>query len=105
LWTWIRLNSITVFLPLICILFIYNQAIPAEFAIKHLPQQNKNAVLHYEGHTWSLSISYSKIYASCSSGWKQFVEDNNVQEGNLCLFELMDSNNETVSFKVHLSRN
>jgi B3 DNA binding domain len=92
-------------LPLTCFPFVYNQAIPVEFAFKQLTQQNKNAVLHFKGRTWPISIRYKKIYPSCFGGWKQFVEDNNVQEGNLCLFELMDSNNETVSFKVHISRN
>jgi B3 DNA binding domain len=92
-------------LPLICFVFIYNQAIPVEFAFKQLPQQNKNAVLHFKGRTWPISIRYKKKYPRCCSGWKQFVEDNNVQEGNLCLFELMDSNNETVSFNVHISIN
>ncbi|KAF3326709.1 B3 domain-containing protein REM19-like protein [Carex littledalei] len=77
--------------------------IPVKFVREHLPQQTKKGILHYKKCTWPLSITYDRIYASFAAGWKQFVQDNHVQAGDLCLFELIKSN-KTFSFKVHISR-
>ncbi|KAJ4820510.1 B3 domain-containing protein [Rhynchospora pubera] len=79
--------------------------VPAKFACDHLPpEENRKAILHYKGREWPLSISYKNgLHPYFSSGWRDFVKDNNLHIGNLCLFELMKNNN-TVSFKVHISR-
>ncbi|KAJ1687364.1 hypothetical protein LUZ63_018754 [Rhynchospora breviuscula] len=77
--------------------------VPSKFACDHLPPENRKAILHYKGHEWPLSICYRKDfhpYFSC--GWRDFVKDNNLHIGDLCLFELMKNNN-MVSFKVHIS--
>ncbi|KAJ4820512.1 B3 domain-containing protein [Rhynchospora pubera] len=82
--------------------------IPTEFSSEHLSREkleNKNAILHYKRHKWPMSICYYNGTNPCfSSGWKNFARDNNLQIGDLCLFELMKDEN-TVSFKVHISRN
>ncbi|KAJ3702441.1 hypothetical protein LUZ61_006146 [Rhynchospora tenuis] len=78
--------------------------VPAKFACDHLPPENKKAILHYKGHEWPLSITNRKgLYVYFSSGWKKFVNDNNLRTGDVCLFELMKNDNR-VSFKVHISR-
>ncbi|KAJ3702443.1 hypothetical protein LUZ61_006148 [Rhynchospora tenuis] len=78
--------------------------VPAKFACDHLPPENKKAILHYKGHEWPLSISYKNgLHPYFSSGWKEFVKDNNLRTGDVCLFELIKNNN-IVSFKVHISR-
>lgn len=86
-----------------CFSLIYNQAIPAKFAREHLPRQIKKVILHYKECTWPLTILHERISTKFSTGWKQFVQDNNVQEEDLFLFELIKSN-KIVSFKVHISR-
>ncbi|KAJ3702444.1 hypothetical protein LUZ61_006149 [Rhynchospora tenuis] len=79
--------------------------VPTKFASENLPRENKEAILHYKGNKWPLSIYYnSGLYPYFSSGWKKFARDNNLQIGDLCLFELM-KNKDTASLKVHLSRN
>ncbi|KAJ4796708.1 B3 domain-containing protein [Rhynchospora pubera] len=80
-------------------------AIPTKFATEHLSRGNKNAIFHYEGRKWHLSIIYSRgLCPYFSSEWKIFVKDNNLQIGDICLFELMKTEN-IISFKVHISRN
>ncbi|KAJ3702440.1 hypothetical protein LUZ61_006145 [Rhynchospora tenuis] len=84
----------------------YLVAIPSRFAVEHLPRVNR-AILHYKGRKWSLYIYYkynSDLYPYFATGFKEFVKDNNLRVGDLCLFELM-KNKDTVSFKVHISRN
>ena len=45
----------------------------------------------------------STRYELSCSGWKAFVKDNNLKEGDICIFELIDV--EETTFQVFFYRN
>ncbi|KAF8405107.1 hypothetical protein HHK36_010005 [Tetracentron sinense] len=42
-----------------------------------------------DGRTWSVWCTYGKTSAKICGGWKAFVRDNYLEEGDVCVFELI----------------
>ncbi|KAM7252553.1 hypothetical protein ACFE04_024436 [Oxalis oulophora] len=68
--------------------------VPSTFPRKYFKNKKDSVILHSDGRTWPASY-YSKI--SCSTailyhGWMKFAEDNHLQIGDVCAFELIDCN-------------
>ncbi|KAJ3678138.1 hypothetical protein LUZ60_001941 [Juncus effusus] len=81
-------------------------SIPKKFSVEYLPTETAEATLHYMGRKWNAMYIYRKERKQIgSTGWKSFVKDNNLQEGDVCLFELLKDKNEIISFRVHLLKN
>ncbi|XP_065871970.1 B3 domain-containing transcription factor VRN1-like [Euphorbia lathyris] len=80
--------------------------IPSRFARKYL-KKNGDATLNIlDGRTWSIKYYSSTNSGTCkinSSGWNKFVKDNDLEVGDVCIFELLEYVDETV-FRVGLSR-
>jgi hypothetical protein len=54
-------------------------------------------------HTWEVEIKITKNrYSRLGQGWRQFVNDNELKPGNICLFQLMESKKLTMT--VHIIR-
>ncbi|XP_038722801.1 B3 domain-containing transcription factor VRN1-like [Tripterygium wilfordii] len=78
-------------------------AIPAEFARKHLTENHSGVTLCVpNGRTWPAQYG-RKGYRTAfyNGGWQEFVKDNGIKAGDLCIFELIKVVNE-VKFKVFI---
>ncbi|KAG8377681.1 hypothetical protein BUALT_Bualt08G0058100 [Buddleja alternifolia] len=71
----------------------YTLNIPYQFATEHLPKCKVKIVLHnLKGESWTVnSIPTTKVQTSHTfcGGWLSFVRDNNVDIGDICIFELV----------------
>jgi hypothetical protein len=75
------------------------QYVPTQFAIKYLKKEESNILLKLlDGRTWYAKYCFGKIKA----GWKNFVGDNKLKVGDVCLFELTKS--QTLTLKVLIFR-
>ncbi|GMI86010.1 REPRODUCTIVE MERISTEM 39, REDUCED VERNALIZATION RESPONSE 1 [Hibiscus trionum] len=68
-----------------------------------LKRVTTNIKLVVSDRTWLMKMFNRPKYTRFCSGWTDFVKDNRLQEQDVCLFELIDSND--VSFRVTIFRN
>ncbi|OMO60046.1 hypothetical protein CCACVL1_24433 [Corchorus capsularis] len=78
-------------------------AIPIYFVRKHLMKDDCEITLfNSDGKTWPVQFHQGgngkKLYGSLNAGWDIFVHDNNIQVGDICVFELI--NCIEIAFKV-----
>ncbi|XP_057965093.1 B3 domain-containing protein Os01g0723500-like isoform X2 [Malania oleifera] len=67
--------------------------IPTSFSKAYLPQQKTRFVLkNSKGKAWEVASNYNKKYHAFSGGWRAFACDNNLNQGDVCVFELVDKN-------------
>ncbi|CAM8897469.1 unnamed protein product [Rhodiola kirilowii] len=67
---------------------------PAIFASKYLKGTSGYATLqNLEGKQWKVRLLPSHANIKLSKGWHQFATDNFLKEGDICIFELLDSLN------------
>ncbi|XP_044983531.1 B3 domain-containing protein Os03g0619600-like [Hordeum vulgare subsp. vulgare] len=71
-------------------------------AAAHLPPKNQN-VLQCMGRIWNTEMVVHRNGKRCflSGGWSKFVHDNDLQIGDICLFELK-KNKRKLTMKVHI---
>lgn len=50
--------------------------------------------------SWALKCYRAKEYAKLTSGWKEFVLDNNIKAGDVCVFEQVSRSNRV--FNVYI---
>ncbi|XP_045802371.1 B3 domain-containing transcription factor VRN1-like [Trifolium pratense] len=69
-------------------LYSYSLYVPTQFAINYLKKEESNILLKLlNGRTWYAKYCFGKI----KSGWKNFVRDNKLKVGDVCVFELTKS--------------
>ncbi|CAJ2672736.1 unnamed protein product [Trifolium pratense] len=69
-------------------LYSYSLYVPTQFAINYLKKEESNILLKLlNGKTWYAKYCFGKI----KSGWKNFVRDNKLKVGDVCVFELTKS--------------
>ncbi|XP_078163996.1 B3 domain-containing protein LOC_Os12g40090-like [Carex rostrata] len=81
-------------------------AVPKDFSAKHLPKGNQTFVLHRpeKENTWSVRYYFRKTHQSIEgSSWLKFVQENNLREGDICMFELVNSAHQ-IAFRVHVAQ-
>ncbi|XVF17771.1 hypothetical protein REPUB_Repub10bG0152200 [Reevesia pubescens] len=83
----------------------FSLRIPKEFSSKYLMDHGDVILCDSNGKTWSAEYhsvlgSNKRRYAYLRNGWGTFVQDNNLQVGDVCAFELIDSID--ISFKVFI---
>ncbi|EOX98133.1 Sulfotransferase, putative isoform 1 [Theobroma cacao] len=77
--------------------------IPRWFARKHLNGVNGTITLQVsEGKKWPVRCIYVDGHLKFCKGWAEFVLDNNLDEGDVCVFELI--NTEEIVLKVTIFR-
>ncbi|TKV92470.1 hypothetical protein SEVIR_9G164300v4 [Setaria viridis] len=81
--------------------------ISREYADVYLPFEDQTLLLQHRGKSWEVGcrINIHKSNSGTkrlSKGWKQFARDNNLQLGDLCLFELLE--NKKYTMNVHIIR-
>ncbi|XP_059636521.1 B3 domain-containing protein Os03g0620500-like isoform X2 [Cornus florida] len=71
----------------------YTLNIPYQFSMEHLPKCKVKIVLHnLKGESWIVnSIPTTRVQTSHTfcGGWMAFVRDNNIEMGDICIFELV----------------
>ncbi|XP_073134230.1 B3 domain-containing protein Os01g0723500-like isoform X2 [Henckelia pumila] len=71
----------------------YTLNIPYQFAMEHLPKCKLQVLLHsLKGGCWTVnSIPNTKLQTSHTfcGGWLSFVRDNDIDVGDICIFELV----------------
>ncbi|OVA05171.1 B3 DNA binding domain [Macleaya cordata] len=78
--------------------FILN--VPMDFAKAYLMQKTQSLTLRVsDGRTWNVDCVCGEFYTKLIKGWKEFVLDNHLEEGDICMFELVDRN----SFETNVS--
>ncbi|PKA60657.1 B3 domain-containing protein [Apostasia shenzhenica] len=65
-----------------------------------LPRTTVPIALACRGNTWKVKYSGSCLVRRFESGWRRFVEDNNVRAGDGCVFEIMDD--QELKFEVQI---
>ncbi|KAI3857049.1 hypothetical protein MKX03_015421 [Papaver bracteatum] len=81
--------------------------VPTVFATSHLRNSTETGMITLmgsDGRTWEVRyLSSSPNYRRISHGWRKFVADNGLKEGDVCIFELL---NHGISFEmnVHIFR-
>ncbi|XP_019262063.1 PREDICTED: B3 domain-containing protein Os11g0197600-like [Nicotiana attenuata] len=76
--------------------FIY---VPKSFCEQLSESANKTTVIlsNSEGKKWKVNFVLQKGYHAFCGGWKQFVKDNKLKEGDVCVFQLVNTNELKVS--------
>lgn len=80
------------------------QYVPLEFAQRHLSDAPRCIKLQVsDGREWPIQINRNQCrYLSISKGWNEFSQENNLKEGDVCVFELI--NKEKFVLKVAIFR-
>ncbi|CAK7355254.1 unnamed protein product [Dovyalis caffra] len=84
--------------------------IPKEWRKKHIPATNGMEIelrVPASKKTWSVRLKNNKYKFGIGKGWCKFVLDNNLEESDICIFELKQgakANKETVIFNVIIFR-
>lgn len=69
------------------------QKIPYRFSMEHLPSIKSEIVLrNLSGKCWTVNsiptLKVQTLHTFCG-GWMAFVRDNDIQMGDICIFELV----------------
>lgn len=77
--------------------------IPSKFAKVHLPNQPHTVTLEFsDGQKWPVKCCIRPNIAVLSKGWETVVLKNNIEEGDVCVFELIEK--EKMGFRVIIYR-
>lgn len=87
--------------------FPHTQNIPRTFAEKYLGQKKVGFnIRDSNGRTWAVEYVYQitgRPKGKFKAGWKKFVRDNDVEVGDVCVFELISNMDEGVNLmQVHI---
>ncbi|XP_026428235.1 B3 domain-containing transcription factor VRN1-like [Papaver somniferum] len=81
----------------------FYKRVPLAFATSHFTNITRMVItlMVSDGRTWELRyVSRSPKQKVLSQGWHKFVADNNLKEGDVCVFELVDRKN--IKMLVHI---
>ncbi|KAI0503686.1 hypothetical protein KFK09_014623 [Dendrobium nobile] len=88
-----------------CISKRFYLTIPIAFAIQYLPRASGSVLLQLNGkeRTWPVHCLVQGNSVGFSSGWKEFAQYNQLNVGDVCIFEMLEAQ-EGVLMAVHISR-
>ncbi|KAI0503724.1 hypothetical protein KFK09_014663 [Dendrobium nobile] len=88
-----------------CISKRFYLTIPIAFAIQYLPRASGRVLLQLNGkeRTWPVHCLVQGNSVGFSSGWKEFAQYNQLNVGDVCIFEMLEAQ-EGVLMAVHISR-
>jgi len=80
------------------------QNIPVGFARQYIQENREMATLRYSDGSWLVKLLRTlRDHQACfSAGWTAFARENCLRVGDVCMFELIDSND--VVFQVSICR-
>ncbi|KAJ0795446.1 putative transcription factor B3-Domain family [Helianthus annuus] len=81
----------------------YTLKIPFRFSMEHLPNYRTEIILHnLKGECWTVNsvptLKVQTLHTICG-GWMAFVRDNDIQLGDICIFELVGK----CEMRVHIT--
>ncbi|KAM6564450.1 hypothetical protein CsatB_024448 [Cannabis sativa] len=81
--------------------------VPQKFAYRYLKDQGDAVLCVPNGKNWSVQLRTSILRHEYSisrlcCGWHKFVNDNKIEVGDVCIFELLDGTE--IAFQVHIVR-
>ncbi|KDP44968.1 hypothetical protein JCGZ_01468 [Jatropha curcas] len=76
--------------------------IPMKFVIEHTKQTTEDVILQIENRRWPVKLLSYPSQSKLSAGWISFAKENSIRVGNVCIFELINS--ESTLFKVSIVR-
>lgn len=93
--------------PFVSFVYVRTQNIPTSFVDKYLGDKHTNfKIRDLEGRTWPVEYVYQRTgrpRGKLKSGWKKFLCDNDVQVGDVCVFELINDKAAACStLQVHV---
>ncbi|CAN6348276.1 unnamed protein product [Urochloa humidicola] len=75
--------------------------------MKYLPRENQTMRLRRPGpskdDTWEVVFQVKNRRYTLGRGWRQFVDENKLKSGDICLFNLME-NSKKLTMNVHIIR-
>ncbi|KAI0503718.1 hypothetical protein KFK09_014657 [Dendrobium nobile] len=88
-----------------CISKRFYLTIPIAFAIQYLPRASGRVLLQLNGkeRTWPVHCLVQGNSVGFSSGWKEFVQYNQLNVGDVCIFEMLEAQ-ERVLMAVHINK-
>lgn len=91
-------------MTLVIIFFPFVQHVPASFAWSFIKRKKQKVMLQVTDRLWPVDlIAFKPSLASFSSGWATFVEEYSLRVGDVCIFELMEMNDDII-LQVHFFR-
>lgn len=80
------------------------QSIPVPFLMKYMTKSDTQAImLRTSNKSWPAILNlYQECSAKICRGWRAFVKENNLQIGNVCVFELVQT--VPVIIQLHIFR-
>ncbi|XP_061989186.1 B3 domain-containing transcription factor VRN1-like [Rosa rugosa] len=71
--------------------------VPASFAWSFIRRKKQKVMLQVTDRLWPVDlIAFKPSLASFSSGWATFVEEYSLRVGDVCIFELMEMNDDII---------
>ncbi|XP_021755501.1 B3 domain-containing protein Os06g0112300-like [Chenopodium quinoa] len=83
----------------------YQVILPIQFS-QALPNKTIPVILTRGGNSWETTYfgENAPSYKRFDSRWRVFAEDNNLEVGDVCVFELMEQSDTLLKFKVQVLR-
>ncbi|CAI8585699.1 unnamed protein product [Vicia faba] len=70
-----------------------------------LPSSEVPTILNCHGKSWDMAYNGQNKYKQFDTiGWRNFVKDNNLKVGDMCVFELKENSEEKIVFEVQILR-
>ncbi|XAR64083.1 hypothetical protein NMG60_11024289 [Bertholletia excelsa] len=89
----------------------FYMSIPSEWVISHLPHKSQDVTLRLKENnssisdkTWQARFYYRVYGGGLTGGWKNFAVENNLEEFDVCLFELVSRTNDALVMDVAVFR-
>ncbi|KAL0464364.1 UNVERIFIED_CONTAM: B3 domain-containing protein [Sesamum latifolium] len=80
---------------------IYHFQLPVRIT-RELPRTTIPVVLRYNRKNWNLDYIGNCTNPRFDPKWRTFVDDNKLEIGDACVFELMERSAMNIKFKVHI---
>ncbi|GFS33162.1 hypothetical protein Acr_00g0026700 [Actinidia rufa] len=82
----------------------FYMSIPSEWALSHLPRKNQQVILRMKEKTWRANFNYKAYGGGLTGGWRNFAFENNLEEFDVCLFELAGGATDAIVMDVSIFR-
>ncbi|KAH7692792.1 B3 DNA binding domain-containing protein [Dioscorea alata] len=84
----------------------YFMTVPYHFVSLHMNRRKRTVILRIpkKKKEWHVKFHCSRSWGFRGQQWQSFVFDNNIEEGDACVFELISAKSEFLKFDVHIFR-
>lgn len=86
------------------------QTVPKEWAVEHMLPESHEGILRVPRveKSWKVGCRWTPSQCQIIRGWSTFVLDNNLEERDVCVFELVQKGDSCIKrnpiFHVHIFR-